>query len=79
MENTAAERIADIHEKQKAFFRTGATLDLAFRKEMLKKLNPSQLILYGAMTDPIREQVKDIPHICIESEQKQRMNRCKEN
>ena len=38
MENTAAERIADIHEKQKAFFRTGATLDLAFRKEMLKKL-----------------------------------------
>lgn len=38
MENTAAERIADIHEKQKAFFRTGTTLDLAFRKEMLMKL-----------------------------------------
>ena len=48
-------------------------------KEMLKRLEPSQLILYGAMTDPIREQVKDIPHVWIESEQKQRMNKYKEN
>lgn len=47
-------------------------------QEMLKQLEPSQLILYGVMTDPIREQVKDIPHICIESEQKQRIDKYKE-
>lgn len=38
MENTSAEKIKSIAESQKAYFRTGATLDISFRKEMLKKL-----------------------------------------
>ena len=38
MENTSAARIKSIAESQKAYFRTGATLDIKFRKEMLKKL-----------------------------------------
>jgi aldehyde dehydrogenase (NAD+) len=38
MENTSLERIKYITEAQKEFFRTGATLDIRFRKEMLKRL-----------------------------------------
>ena len=38
MENTSTERIINISRKQKEFFRTGATLDISFRKEMLRKL-----------------------------------------
>jgi aldehyde dehydrogenase (NAD+) len=38
MENTSLERIKYITETQKEFFRTGATLDIRFRKEMLKRL-----------------------------------------
>lgn len=38
MENTSNERIIQITNAQQAFFRTGATLDLKFRKEMLKRL-----------------------------------------
>ena len=38
MENTSRERIAEICGAQKEYFRSGATLDIAFRKEMLKKL-----------------------------------------
>ena len=38
MENTSTETIQRIAEKQKAYFRSGATLDLSFRKQMLKKL-----------------------------------------
>ena len=38
MENTSTETIQRISEKQKAYFRSGATLDLSFRKQMLKKL-----------------------------------------
>ena len=37
MENTSIEKIQNIAEAQKAFFRSGATLDLKFRKEMLCK------------------------------------------
>ena len=37
MENTSIERIIEIHSKQRAFFSTGATLDVKFRKQMLKK------------------------------------------
>ena len=37
MENTSIEKIQNIAEAQKAFFRSGATLDLKFRKEMLRK------------------------------------------
>ena len=38
MENTSRERIAEICSAQKDYFHSGATLDIAFRKEMLKKL-----------------------------------------
>lgn len=37
MENTSTGRIIEIHDKQKEFFSTGATLDIKFRKHMLKK------------------------------------------
>ena len=37
MENTSTDRIIEIHDKQKEFFSTGATLDIKFRKQMLKK------------------------------------------
>lgn len=36
MENTSLERIAEIVSKQREFFSTGATLDIKFRKQMLK-------------------------------------------
>ena len=38
MENTSTETIVRISEAQKEYFRTGATLDIKFRKEMLHKL-----------------------------------------
>ena len=38
MKSTSTERIIAIHEAQKAFFASGATLDIKFRKEMLVKL-----------------------------------------
>ena len=38
MESTSTERIIAIHDAQKTFFRSGATLDIKFRKEMLVKL-----------------------------------------
>lgn len=38
MENTATERIIEIVNSQREFFMTGATLDISFRKKMLKKL-----------------------------------------
>lgn len=38
MRNTEKDRIINIHDIQKAFFKTGGTLDITFRKEMLKKL-----------------------------------------
>ena len=37
MENTSTERIISIAASQKEFFRSGATLDVNFRKEMLRK------------------------------------------
>ena len=36
MENTPTNRILEIHSKQREFFSTGATLDIKFRKQMLK-------------------------------------------
>lgn len=36
MENTPTNRIQEIHGKQREFFSTGATLDIKFRKQMLK-------------------------------------------
>ena len=38
MENTTTEKIISITNSQKEFFKSGATLDIKFRKEMLKKL-----------------------------------------
>ena len=38
MENTSTEKIIAISEAQKKYFRSGETLSIAFRKEMLKKL-----------------------------------------
>ena len=37
MENTSKERIISIAQEQKLFFRSGITLDVNFRKEMLRK------------------------------------------
>ena len=36
MNNTPTDKILEIHSKQRAFFSTGATLDIKFRKQMLK-------------------------------------------
>ena len=38
MENTATDKIISIHQAQKEYFRSGETLCVSFRKEMLKKL-----------------------------------------
>ena len=38
MNNTPTDKIISIHQQQKAFFKTGVTLDIPFRKTMLKKL-----------------------------------------
>lgn len=38
MNNTPTDKIISIHQQQKAFFKTGATLEISFRKAMLKKL-----------------------------------------
>lgn len=38
MTNTSTEKIIEIHLSQKSFFKTEATLDVKFRKEMLNKL-----------------------------------------
>lgn len=44
-------------------------------KEMLKQLEPSQLILYGTITDDMREQMNGIPYKHIDSDQKQRIEK----
>ena len=38
MENTQTDKILSINRSQKDFFRSGATLEIGFRKEMLRKL-----------------------------------------
>ena len=38
MENTSTEKIQDIVSAQKKYFASGATLDIAFRKDMLRRL-----------------------------------------
>ena len=37
LENTTTEQIISIKEAQKTYFASGATLDINFRKSMLKK------------------------------------------
>ena len=43
MQNTAQEEIREIVARQKSYFRTGATLDIGFRKRMLKRLQQALL------------------------------------
>ncbi len=38
MKNTPVEKILSIHGEQRGYFKTGATLDVGFRKEMLRRL-----------------------------------------
>ena len=38
IENTASDRILELHRLQREYFATGTTLDLGFRKQMLRKL-----------------------------------------
>ena len=38
MENTSTEKIINILQSQREFFKSGTTLDVAFRKQMLHKL-----------------------------------------
>ena len=38
MTNTASDRILELHRLQREYFATGTTLDLGFRKQMLRKL-----------------------------------------
>ncbi|MBE6218058.1 MAG: aldehyde dehydrogenase [Bacteroidales bacterium] len=38
MENTSTEKIIAIHHAQKEYFSSGATLDISFRKDMLRRL-----------------------------------------
>ena len=38
MENTSTEKIIAIHQAQKEYFSSGATLDISFRKDMLRRL-----------------------------------------
>lgn len=39
MNNTSTERIISLSQEQKSFFMSGATLDIAFRKKMLKRMH----------------------------------------
>src|SRR5512134_2618270 len=45
---------APVSEVQRAFFRTGATLDLAFRREQLDKLRAAVVRHEGAILDALK-------------------------
>ena len=53
MENTSSDRIISIREAQKAFFQSGATLDIAFRKQMLHKLLKAMKKWESRLTDAL--------------------------
>ena len=53
MENTTTERIISITNSQKEFFKSGATLDIKFRKEMLKKLADAMCKWEGRLADAL--------------------------
>ena len=53
MENTSADRIISIREAQKAFFQSGATLDITFRKQMLNKLLKAMNKWEGRLADAL--------------------------
>lgn len=55
LQNTSAERIAQINSSQKEYFRSGATLDIKFRKQMLRKLSDAIDTWETKLTDALWE------------------------
>ena len=53
MQNTAPEEIREIVARQKSYFRTGATLDIEFRRRMLKRLQQALQAWEGRLTDAL--------------------------
>lgn len=53
MENTTTEKITSIAQAQKAYFKTGATLDIKFRKEMLRRLGSAMEKWEGRLCDAL--------------------------
>ena len=53
MKNTSTEKITDICKAQKEYFRTGATLDVEFRKKMLGKLLKAMQKWEGKLTEAL--------------------------
>lgn len=53
MQSTAPEEIREIVARQKSYFRTGATLDIEFRKRMLKRLQQALQAWEGRLTDAL--------------------------
>lgn len=53
MENTTTEKITSIVQAQKAYFKTGATLDIKFRKEMLRRLDTAMEKWEGKLCDAL--------------------------
>ena len=47
-------------------------------RETLRRLTPSQLILYGLIDDDMREQIKETPYVHLDSEMHVRINTYKE-
>ena len=53
MENTSTERIEAVVKTQNEYFRTGATLDIKFRKEMLRKFQSAMLKWENRLCDAL--------------------------
>ena len=53
MENTSTAKIQEIAKAQKEYFHTGATLDIKFRKDMLKKLSEAIERWEGRISDAL--------------------------
>ena len=53
MENTSTERIEAVVKAQNEYFRTGATLDIKFRKEMLRKFQSAMLKWENRLCDAL--------------------------
>lgn len=53
MENTPKDKIISIREAQKAYFRSGATLDVSFRKYMLNRLHAAMEAWEGRLCDAL--------------------------
>ncbi|MBR5835527.1 MAG: aldehyde dehydrogenase [Bacteroidales bacterium] len=53
MENTSTEKIQEITKSQREYFLTGATLDIKFRKDMLKRLSDAMERWEGRISDAL--------------------------